>query len=114
MKLLEGWEEVFKRGQLTLWILLALKDRSKHMAEIKDFIFDATKGTLGADDKSLYRALRRFDKADMVDFKMVPSRSGPELKVYDLTETGRNVLDIFVKRNITAVFFNQNVKELLK
>jgi len=114
MKLLEGWEDVFKKGQLTLWILLALKDGSKHMAEIKEFIYRTTNGTLSADDKSLYRALRRFADAEMVGFRLAPSGSGPELKIYSLSNTGLSVLDSFVKRNITAVFFNKQVKELLK
>jgi DNA-binding PadR family transcriptional regulator len=58
--LLEGWEDTAKKGHLTLWILLALKDGSKHMAVVKTFITTATNGLLEADDKSMYRALRRY------------------------------------------------------
>jgi DNA-binding PadR family transcriptional regulator len=113
-KLLEGWEEVFKRGQLTLWIMLALKDGPKHMAEIKQFISEATKGTLSADDKSLYRALRRYYDTELVDFSNEPGRGGPELKVYSLTEVGRNVLAEFTKRNITDVLFKPSIKSLIE
>jgi PadR family transcriptional regulator PadR len=33
--LLTTWEETYKKGQLTLWIFLALRDGDKYMNEIK-------------------------------------------------------------------------------
>lgn len=112
--LLEGWEEVHKRGQLTLWIMLALKDGPKHMQAIKQFILRITDSSIKADDKSMYRALRRYAEADMVTHSSKSSKSGPELKIYRLTETGKKVLDAFVKQNIVSVLFKDQVKELLK
>lgn len=113
-QLLHGWEDVFKKGQLTLWIMLALKDGAKHTAEIKVFINKSTNGLLSADDQSMYRALRRYVSADLVSFAMKPSKSGPDLKVYSLTETGLNVLDSFVKRNITGSLLKPNIIRLLE
>ncbi len=113
-KLLEGWEDVFKKGQLTLWIMLALKDGPKHMAEIKEFIVRATNGSLTADDQSMYRALRRYHDAELVDFVQEPGKSGPDLKVYSLSSIGGKVLDHFVKRNIADVFFHPQIKSLLE
>src|SRR4051812_33128358 len=109
--LLEGWEEVHKRGQLTLWILLALKEGPKHMTSIKQFISKTTNGLVAADDKSLYRALRRYHKAEMLDYKLRASKNGgPELKIYSLTDTGQKVLGCFIERNITSLFFNKAIK----
>jgi PadR family transcriptional regulator PadR len=113
-KLLEGWEEVFKKGQLTLWIMLALKDGSKHMSEIKHFIYRATNGTLTADNQSMYRALRRYYDTELVDFKQEPGKGGPDLKVYSLTDIGVRVLDQFTKRNILEVFFKPEIKSLIE
>jgi PadR family transcriptional regulator PadR len=112
-KLLDGWEEVFKKGQLTLWIMLALKDGPKHMTDIKQFIYHATNGTLSADDKSMYRALRRYYDAEMLDFTTKSSK-GPDLKIYSLTKIGSSVLDSFVERNITRVFYKPQIKELIE
>jgi PadR family transcriptional regulator, regulatory protein PadR len=112
-KLLEGWEEVFKKGQLTLWIMLALKDGPKHMSEIKQFIYQATNGTLTADDQSMYRALRRYYDTELVDFKQEPGKGGPDLKIYSLSSVGEKVLDRFTKRNILEVFFKPEIKSLL-
>ncbi len=114
MKLLAGWEEVFKKGQLTLWIMLALKDGAKHMAAIKDFIHQATNGTMTADDQSMYRSLRRYYDAELVDFKEVPGKGGPDLKIYSLTDVGTKVLDVFVGRNIKDVFYKPEIKKLLE
>ncbi len=112
-QLLEGWEAVFKKGQLTMWIMLALKHKPQHMAAIKDFISHATNGALTADDKSMYRALRRYREVEMIDYKEAAGTNGPDLKVYFLTETGQRILAAFVERNITSVFFKPYVKELL-
>lgn len=113
-KLLAGWEDVFKKGQLTLWIMLALKDGPKHMNEIKNFIDQATNGTLSADDKSMYRALRRYYDVEMVDYDQAPGKSGPDLKIYKLTDTGKTVLDKFISRNIINVFYNPRLKSLIE
>jgi DNA-binding PadR family transcriptional regulator len=113
-KLLEGWEDVFKKGQLTLWIMLALKDGPKHMAEIKNFISSATNETLSADDQSMYRALRRYHDVEMVGFRQEPGKNGPDLKIYHLEDIGQKVLDSFVKRNILDVFFQPKIKQLLE
>ena len=113
-KLLEGWEEIYKKGQLTLWILLALKAGEKHMTQIKACIADLTGKILIVDDKSMYRALRRFKDAELISFRTIPSKGGPELKLYFLTTTGKNVLQIFIERNITEVFYKKSVTELLK
>lgn len=113
-ELLYTWEEFHRKGQLTLWMLLALSDQPRHMAEIKLFIEQATKGTISADDKSIYRALRRYQLAEMVDFKLVPGEGGPERKSYFLTTAGRRVLYAFIDRNISNIYFDPNVDKLLK
>ncbi len=113
-KLLEGWEEAFKKGQLTLWIMLALKDGAKHMAEIKVFIDTSTNGTLTADDQSMYRALRRYYEAELVDFNTEQNKAGPDRKLYSLTSIGNNVLGQFITRNVTSVFYKPQIKKLIE
>jgi len=113
-KLLEGWEDVYRKGQLSLWILLALKDGPKYMSEIKSFIEDTTAHTISADDKSMYRALRRYDSAALIEFTLEPNASGPDRKIYSLTDTGGNVLAAFVERNITNVLYQSTVRNLIE
>ncbi|HSX45264.1 MAG TPA: PadR family transcriptional regulator [Candidatus Saccharimonadales bacterium] len=111
--LLNGWEDTHKQSQLTLWIMLALKHGPKHMNAIKKFISNWTNQTILADDKSIYRALRRFNEAELISFTNKPSQKGPDLKIYELTDTGSHVLSKFIERNISDIFFHQQVKELL-
>lgn len=112
-KLLAGWEDVHKKGQLTLWVLLALKDGQKHMGEIKQFILEATNGSLQVDDKSLYRALRRYADVELTRYETLPGDRGPSLKAYALTPTGEKVLDAFVRRNISTVFYKPEIRQLI-
>ena len=112
--LLSGWEDVYLKSQLTLWVLLALKAADKHMAEIKSFIQEATNKTLSPDDKSMYRSLRRLAAGEMIYFVQKPAKNGPDYKVYSLTKVGQRVLDLFLERHITTVFYNPTVRSLIE
>ena len=112
-ELLLAWEEVHKRGHLTLWILLALKDGPKHMDEIKEFMAETTNGQLSVDDKSIYRALRRYYDTELVDYTSAPGK-GPDRKVYSLAPIGSRLLQRFIERNITGLYFQPRIKRLLE
>jgi DNA-binding PadR family transcriptional regulator len=101
--LLEGWESVANKSQLTLWILLALRAGPKQMSDIKKYAKAHTHGVTSADDKSMYRALRRFADADIVTFTKIANKKGPDLKQYAITPTGEYVLQRFIDRNIATV-----------
>ena len=112
-KVLDGWEDVYKKGQLTFWVMLALKDGPKHMAEIKTFIDRATNQAFSVDDMSMYRALRRYYEAELTEYSSAPG-NGPDRKIYRLSAIGENVLQNFVKRNITSVLFRPEMKTLIE
>jgi len=113
-KILSAWEEVYKKGQLTLWLLLAFKDSSKDMADTKAFIEGSTRATLTADDQSMYRALRRLAQMELIDYSEQESvKGGPSRKIYQLTALGRSVLGKFVSRNIAGIYYQPGVKKLI-
>lgn len=113
-KLLDYWEEVYKKGQLTLWVLLALKNDPKTIAEIEIFISSVTNGMTSMDRQSLYRSLRRYYDAEIISFKLGKSRSGPDHKIYFLTPLGLGLLKEFIQRNIIKVFYQDDVRKLIK
>ena len=113
-QLVNAWESSYKQGLLTLWIFLALHDGPKSLADIRAYLLSASDNTIVADDKSLYRSLRRYYATDMVDFASQPSEhGGPPTKVYSLSVTGQRVLHQFPTRNISVLLHNQQIKELL-
>ena len=99
-KLLTQWEEVYKKGQLTFWILVSLVDQPRELEEIKLFIEDATAGHMSSQDQSLYRALRKFVEVELVDYTEQKGHRGPKRKLYNLTELGRELVTLFAQRNI--------------
>ena len=113
-RLLAGWEEVHHKSKLSLWILLALKDVAKYMASIKEFISHATNQQIQPDDKSVYRALRRFRDSDLIEFELQPNAGGPDLKIYQLTKTGSKVLESFLERNIIDIFYQPRNRKLIE
>jgi PadR family transcriptional regulator PadR len=112
-KLLIAWEDVYKKGQLTLWVFLSLVDSPKAMADIKEFIASSTNGVISADEQSLYRALRRYTKAELIEFKEQEVRKGPNRKVYSLTPLGTQVTRAFLERNIVKPFYNKSVSKMI-
>ena len=111
-ELLSAWEETYKKGQLTLWIFLSLKDGNKYVDEIKSFVEEQSNQTMTCETQSLYRNLRKYQHIGVVDFETGEGNKGPERKYYFLTDLGKELLNQFVLRNIN-IFFGQKIKCLL-
>ena len=111
-ELLNAWEETYKKGQLTLWIFLALKEGPKYVNELQQTIEGFSKGTIRAEEQSLYRTLRKFYHLKMVDFSSRKGHKGPDRKYYHLTPLGESLLQSFIERNI-LLFFEAPLKALL-
>ncbi len=111
-ELLVAWEETYKKGQLTLWIFLSLKEGPKYVTQLQESIGKFSKGTIRAEEQSLYRTLRKFYHLKMVDFSVGKGHKGPERKYYQLTPLGQSLLKSFIERNI-MLFFEEPMKELL-
>ena len=110
--LLTSWEETYKKGLLTFWLLLSLRDNRLYIGEIKDFIKSATKGTISCEDQSIYRSLRKYYDLEMVDFELREGHKGPNRKHYFLTELGRELLQEFTERNIN-LFLDKEISDLI-
>jgi len=111
-ELLGTWEETYKKGQLTLWIFLSLKEGPKYVSGLQESIERYSKGTISAEEQSLYRTLRKFYHLKMVDFSSGKGHKGPDRKYYQLTPLGESLLHSFVERNI-LLFFEEPLRELL-
>ena len=98
--LLDQWESVYKKGLLTFWLLLLLDERPMYVFEMKQELAAASEDSITADEKSLYRALRRFEAMGLVESTWQPSDVGPRRRYYHITELGQALLRRFVQRNI--------------
>lgn len=110
--LLEQWESTYKKGLLTFWLLLLLHERPMYVFEMGDVVSEASQGSISADEKSLYRALRRFEAVGMVESFWEASDVGPRRRYYHLTDLGIDLLQRFTKRNI-LIFQELAVSERL-
>jgi DNA-binding PadR family transcriptional regulator len=98
--LLEQWEGVYKKGLLTFWLLLLLAERPMYVFEMGQELAHISQGAITADEKSLYRALRRFEAMGLVHSTWQPSDVGPQRRYYQLTDLGAELLRRFAQRNI--------------
>ena len=60
----------------------------------------ASRGTIVADDNSIYRAMRRFEGMGVVGSSWQDSDTGPRRRYYELTPLGRELLARFIRRNV--------------
>jgi PadR family transcriptional regulator PadR len=113
LTLLEQWEGVYKKGLLTFWLLLLLHKRSSYVFEMGQQLDSISRGSISADEKSLYRALRRFEATGLVKSTWRPSDVGPRRRYYSLTDLGTALLREFVQRNV-VVFWEPAVRDRLE
>ncbi len=98
--LLQKWEESYKKGLLSFWILLLLHERDSYPFEMRPLIEEISQGTMTADDNSIYRALSRFQEVGLVSSETQASTQGPSRRYYRLTDKGFKLLKQFITRNI--------------
>jgi DNA-binding PadR family transcriptional regulator len=109
-ELLNKWEESYKKGLLSFWILLLLYERPSYPYEMSAEVAKISQGTISVDDNSIYRALNRFESVGIVKSELQQSTTGPQRKYYSLTNTGKALLTEFIQRNI-QVFESPAVAE---
>ena len=101
LTMLSGWELVHNKGQLTLWIMVAIRQKKEFAEDILVFIKESA--DLDPEGQSLYRSLRRLEKSTLVQSQKVASPGGPDKKRFTLTAAGKNVLDAFIERDINRI-----------
>ena len=111
--LLTKWEDTYKKGLLSFWILLLLYERSSYPYEMSTAIKNISQETISVDDNSVYRALNRFESFGIVKSVYQESDSGPQRRYYSLTNKGLSLLKEFIKRNI-LVFELPSVAERIQ
>ena len=99
-ELLNKWEETYKKGLLSFWILLLLYERPSYPYEMSSEVAKISQGTISVDDNSIYRALNRFESVGIVRSELQQSNTGPQRKYYSLTRKGKALLTEFTQRNI--------------
>jgi PadR family transcriptional regulator PadR len=98
--LLAQWEESYKRGLLSFWLMLLLSGRKAYPYEIKDAILELSRDSISADENSIYRALNRLAGSGLVASELQSSETGPSRRYFWLTDRGLDLLRRFISRNI--------------
>jgi len=111
--LLAQWEETYKKGLLSFWLLLLLAQRKAYPYEMKDAIKDLSQNTISADENSIYRSLKRLAQWGVVDSEVQASKSGPDRRYFFLTDLGQELLVRFISGNI-LVFQHPVVADLIQ
>ena len=111
--LLTQWEETYKKGLLSFWLLLLLDQHKAYPYEIRSAITEMSRNTINADENSIYRSLNRLADLGIVNSEVFPSETGPSRRYFFLTSLGRELLTRFITRNI-LVFEQPEVADLIQ
>lgn len=109
--MLDGWGLTYNKAQLSLWIMVAIRQKKEFADEISYFIKKYAR--LEPENQSLYRYLRRLESATLVESVLVPSVGGPDKKRFSITNTGENLLNAFIERNIYNIIIQGEKKVFL-
>ena len=99
-QLLLRWEDNYKKGLLTFWLLLLLHERPAYPFETSALVAEISQGSISVDDNSVYRALNRFEEMGIVNSQIQANNAGPDRRYYSLTGKGVMLLRRFIERNI--------------
>lgn len=92
--LVDQWSEIHKRSALVHLLMVALADGPKWSGDLATFIDDKTGGEWSVDERSLYRALRRLERSEVIEhIKEAVPGTGAKRKVFAITASGQRVLD---------------------
>ncbi len=94
-----AWEKQQQRAYLPLFVFASLAESPKHMAELSQHLAALSASTMLPREMSLYRALQRWEKADLVTSQLIKGSAGPPYKQYSITASGERLLKIFVQRH---------------
>ena len=99
-QLLLRWEDNYKKGLLSFWLLLLLHERPAYPFETSGLVSEISQGSISVDDNSIYRALNRFEEMGIVNSQIQANNAGPDRRYYSLTGKGVLLLRRFIHRNI--------------
>lgn len=109
---LTAWQNELTKAYLQVLVFLSLSESSKHVGAILEHLAVITQSQFLPAEQSLYRSLRRWQKAGLVEYKLEAGDYGPPHKRYALTDTGQQMLRLFIKRS-GAILYGSKVKELM-
>ncbi len=91
-----SWEDVYKKGIVTFWVLYYLSQKQYDAGTLYTLI-SANDASLN--EHSMYRLLRRLYDVGLLEQTRKEGRN----KYYTISEKGKNILNTFTARNIAPL-----------
>ena len=105
------FEKTMKKGFVNLFVLLVLNKEPTHGYQIKKLIEERTFGFWKPTDSTIYTILKGMHDKGLI-MQNEPADSDESKKVYELTEKGKEMLDLLIQReremreSLNAIIFS--------
>ena len=96
LQFLSDWEEVYKKGILTFWVLFYVSQATYDAQSLYERL---EKSDTSLNEHSIYRLLRRLYDVGLIDQSHTEGRN----KFYTISPKGGRVLTAFTMRNIAPL-----------
>jgi PadR family transcriptional regulator PadR len=109
-KVLRIWSREYKKGFLTYFILLMLKEKHMYGLEISEKLKEYSDNNVTLDGSNIYQILKKLRKLRMVTIKKVSSSKGPTRKYYYIEKNGLKALRIFTEEYVYPLHLRLNLE----
>jgi PadR family transcriptional regulator PadR len=100
---LKSWAKEYKKGFISYFILLFLKERPMYGFEISKQLMGITDSGLIFQESGIYQILKNLQKNGMVSFEWQKSSKGPQRKCYIISDEGNDLLERFTKEYLLPI-----------
>ncbi|MFO7916402.1 MAG: PadR family transcriptional regulator [Candidatus Krumholzibacteriales bacterium] len=105
-RFLRIWSREYKKGFLTYFILLLLKDTPMYGLEIANKLKHISDRSVRLHGSNIYQILKKLKLHGMVSSKMKDSIKGPSRKYYYIEEKGTELLVVFTQEYVIPLHFS--------
>ena len=97
------WEREYKKGLTAYMILLFLQKECLYGYQLTTLLTDLMNRQILFKDNAIYSVLKQLYKKEFVTCEWRKSEKGPKRKYYTITESGKQLLEVFTQNYIAPM-----------
>jgi PadR family transcriptional regulator PadR len=106
------WTREYKKGFLSYFVLMLLKDRPTYGFELIGRLSEMTRGEMVFQESGIYHILNNLNRKKFVTAQWRRSDKGPKRKYYHITDSGEQLIGVFTEQSVLPIM--STLRELVK
>ena len=102
-KTMKVWDKEYKKGFTSYLVLLLLKNSPMYGYQLKNELEALTNKVVTYQEGGIYQVLKKLKGNGFLTSQSEKSSKGPDRKIYSLTESGEQLLDLFTSQYVLPI-----------